>query len=236
MSTSLAPGFHAPRGRVVDILAYDRYVGRWSRLFVPELIAAVGLEPGHRVLDVSTGTGEAALHALPLVRASGIVIGADIAPAMLECARERLNSPLFMPVAADGQILPFHDGCFDAVLCQLGLQFFPDPGQGLREFRRVLRFGANAAVSTISTPDRAPMWGILAQSIGRRLPEQRHVLNSLIYACGPGSIAFPLHRCGLSKRRGRAGTATGFNCKLRGVLGADRGGDWIYSTDVRFLE
>jgi ubiquinone/menaquinone biosynthesis C-methylase UbiE len=177
MSTSLAPGFHAPEGRTVDSRAYDRYVGRWSRLFVPNLIAAAGIEAGHRVLDVSTGTGEAAIYALPLVGASGIVIGADIAPAMLKSARERLHDPLFQPVAADGQALPFQDGSFDAVLCQLGLQFFLNPAQGLKEFQRVLRPGGSAAVCTISTPDRAPMWGILAEAVGSRLPEQREVLN-----------------------------------------------------------
>jgi ubiquinone/menaquinone biosynthesis C-methylase UbiE len=35
-------------------------------------------------------------------------------------------------VAADGQMLPFKSGIFDAVICQLGLQFFSDPARGLR--------------------------------------------------------------------------------------------------------
>jgi ubiquinone/menaquinone biosynthesis C-methylase UbiE len=47
-------------------------------------------------------------------------------------------------MAADGQVLPFADGTFDAVVCQLGLQFFPNPGLGLKEFRRVLRDGGRA--------------------------------------------------------------------------------------------
>jgi ubiquinone/menaquinone biosynthesis C-methylase UbiE len=108
------------------------------------------------VLDVSTGTGEAALMALPIVGASGFVIGADISPGMLEGARARLNEPLFWPVAADGQGLPFRDGSFDCVICQLGLQFFSDPALGLAEFRRVLRSGGSVTVCVISTPDKAP--------------------------------------------------------------------------------
>jgi SAM-dependent methyltransferase len=80
------------------------------------------------------------------VGASGFVIGADISPAMLEGARARLNEPLFWPVAADGQALPFSDASFDCVICQLGLQFFPNPALGLAEFRRVLRSGGSAAV------------------------------------------------------------------------------------------
>jgi hypothetical protein len=74
--------------------------------------------------------------------------------------------------AADGQALPCRDGSF----CQLGLQFFPDPALGLLEFRRVLRLGGCAAVCVNSTPDRTPMWGILADSVSRFL-EQRNILH-----------------------------------------------------------
>src|SRR5215469_1216903 len=176
MKTNFGTGFHAPPGRAVDTEAYDRYIGRWSRLFVPAVLAAAKVAPGQRVLDVSTGTGEAALITLLIIGASGLMIGADISPAMVEAARARLNEPSFWPVAADGQALPFADGSFDAVTCQLGLQFFPDPALGLLEFRRVLRLGGCAAACVISTPDRAPMAGILADAISRFLPEQRNIL------------------------------------------------------------
>jgi tRNA A58 N-methylase Trm61 len=69
-------GFHVAPGRDVDALAYDRFTGRWSRLFVPAVLAAAEVAPGWRVLDVSTGTGEAALVMLPIVGQSGLVIGA----------------------------------------------------------------------------------------------------------------------------------------------------------------
>lgn len=177
MRANFAPGLHVAPSQAANVLAYDRWVGRWSRLFVPVVISAAEVAPGRQVLDVSTGTGEAALIALPAVGASGIVIGVDIAPAMLIGARDRLRDPLFYPVAADGQALPFKSGIFDAVVCQLGLQFFPDPARGLAEFYRVLRPGCCAAVCVISTPDRAPMFGILADVLSRRVPEQRDLLH-----------------------------------------------------------
>ena len=133
MKTSLAPGFHVAAGRPVDTAAYDQATGQWSRLFVPSVLDAAGVDQGWRVLDVSTGTGEAALAIAPVIGASGLLVGADIAPAMLESARTRLRQAAFLPVAADGQALPFADGSFDAVICQLGLQFFPNPGLGLME-------------------------------------------------------------------------------------------------------
>ena len=177
MKANLAPGLHVAPGQAANVSAYDRWVGRWSRLFLPAVISAAEVATGCRVLDVSTGTGEAALIALPAVGASGVVIGADIAAAMLVGARDRLKDPLFCPVAADGQMLPFKSGTFDAVICQLGLQFFQDPARGLAEFYRVLRHGCCAAVCVISTPDRAPMWGVLADVLSRFVPEQRDLLH-----------------------------------------------------------
>jgi SAM-dependent methyltransferase len=102
MSINFGSGFHVAPGRAVDTSAYERFTGRWSRLFVPAVLAAAEVAPGYRVLDISTGTGEAALMTLPIVGASGLVIGADISPAMLTGARGRLDQTSFVLVAADG--------------------------------------------------------------------------------------------------------------------------------------
>jgi hypothetical protein len=56
-------GFHAPREGRFDDSAYQSYVGRWSRLFVPALLDAAEVRVGYQVLDVATGSGEAALTA-----------------------------------------------------------------------------------------------------------------------------------------------------------------------------
>ncbi len=177
MSTSFGPGLHSATGRPVDVAAYDRYIGRWSRLFVPTVLSAAEIAAGSRVLDISTGTGEAAMMIVPVVDPSGFVVGADISSAMVGAARDRLNQPSFVPVAADGMALPFGDDSFDAVICQLGLQFFPDPACGLAEFRRVLRPGCCAAICVISSADRAPMWGILCEVLSRFLPGLQDVLR-----------------------------------------------------------
>jgi ubiquinone/menaquinone biosynthesis C-methylase UbiE len=177
MSAGYGRGFHVVAGQAADAQAYDRWIGRWSRLFVPSLLAAAHVSSGCILLDVATGTGEAAAMALPVVGASGLVVGVDIAPEMLRTAHARLDIPAFAPVAGDGEALPFKDGSFDAVICQLGLQFFPDPARGLREFRRVLRPGGWAAICVISTADRAPMWGVLANTLTRFLPERTSILH-----------------------------------------------------------
>jgi SAM-dependent methyltransferase len=154
----------------VDAEAYDRYIGRWSRMFVAPLLDAAAVGPDDLVLDVATGTGEAAIAAADR-RARGVV-GADVAMGMLTAAARRLVGGRCWPVVADGQRLPFGPGVFDAVVCQLGLMFFADPERGLDECRRVVRVGGRVAVCVVGSADRAPPWGVLADVLGRHLPEQ----------------------------------------------------------------
>jgi len=98
LRSNFAPGLHVPAGQVANVSTYYRWTGQWSRLFVPGVVAAAEVASGSRVLDVSTGTGEAALIALLAVGASGVVVGVDIAPAMLVGARDRLKNSLFCPL------------------------------------------------------------------------------------------------------------------------------------------
>ena len=208
-------GLHSAAGRPVDDSAYYQYIGRWSQLFVPAVLAAAEVAGGDRVLDVATGPGEAALVALTVVKPAGLVIGADISPAMLTAARARLGDEAFRPVATDGQALAFRDGSFDAVVCQLGLQFFPDPARGLAEFRRVLRAGGCAAVCVLSTPDRAPMWGVFADALSCHLPDQRTVLHLSFALADPERLEDLFRTAGfrdvLVKRETRQGTIESFD-------------------------
>ena len=208
-------GLHVAAGRPVDAAAYEQYLGRWSRLFVPAVLAAAEVGGGDHVLDVATGPGEAALIAMSKVTPAGRVIGADISPAMLTAARARLGEGAFQPVAMDGQALAFRDGSFDAVVCQLGLQFFPEPARGLTEFRRVLHAGRCAAVCVIATPDRAPMWGVLAEALSRHLPEQRATLHLTFALADTERLAHLLRLAGFRDvrvtRETRQGTIESFD-------------------------
>jgi ubiquinone/menaquinone biosynthesis C-methylase UbiE len=208
-------GLHAAAGRPVDASAYEQYLGRWSRLFVPAVLAAAEVASGDRVLDVATGPGEAARLAMAQVTPAGRVIGADLSPAMLTAARARLGAGAFQPVAMDGQALAFRGGSFDAVVCQLGLQFFPDPDLGLAEFRRVLRAGGCTAVCVVSTPDRGPMWGVLAEALSRQLPEQRDTLHLTFALADPERLGHRRKRAGFRdvrvQRETRQGTMASFD-------------------------
>jgi len=135
---------------------YDRAFAHVTAYFMPFLLRAAHLVPGMRVLDIATGTGLSAEATLAAVGSTGHVTAADISPAMVGKARERLGNASNVSVAVDdGQALSFPDESFDAVLCNLGLMFFPDPVRGLSEFRRVLRPGACAAVSVNTVVERS---------------------------------------------------------------------------------
>jgi ubiquinone/menaquinone biosynthesis C-methylase UbiE len=85
---------------------YDRSVGEMTRRIVPPLLRAARLAPGQRALDIATGTGLAAQAAADVVGPTGHVTGADISPAMIAKARERLGgSPNLSFVVEDGQSL-----------------------------------------------------------------------------------------------------------------------------------
>ena len=155
---------------------YDELFARATRLFIPALLRAGRVTPGQKVLDVATGTGAAALAAADLVGRAGSVTAGDISPSMLEAARHNLKDTSIDLRLLDGQALPFLDACFDAVICQLGLMFFPDPARGLSEFRRVLVPGGWAAVSVTTVPNRS-LFARIGAVVARYAPESAEKLN-----------------------------------------------------------
>jgi ubiquinone/menaquinone biosynthesis C-methylase UbiE len=135
---------------------YDRAFSHVSTHFLPFVLRAAGLAPGQRVLDVATGTGLSAAAALDAVGAAGSVLATDVSPEMVEKAGQRLaRSPNAAVAVADGQALGLPEASFDAVICSLGLMFFPEPARGLAGFRHVLRPGGRAAVSVKVAPERS---------------------------------------------------------------------------------
>jgi ubiquinone/menaquinone biosynthesis C-methylase UbiE len=135
---------------------YDHAFAHVTAHFMLFLLRAAGIAPGMRVLDIATGTGLSAEAALAAVGPTGHVMAADVSPAMAERARERLGKAPNAAVAVeDGQALSFANSSFDAVLCNLGLMFFPDPVLGLSEFRRVVRPGGRVAVSVNTVVERS---------------------------------------------------------------------------------
>ena len=143
--------FHDPSvPKAYDEFFVPRIFGPWADL----LIKAADIHEGDSVLDVASGPGTVARLAATHVGASGRVVGADIALPMLEIARAKPSMPGAAPIAyveSPAAPLTVESGSFDKVLCQQGLQFFPDRLAAVKEMRRALRPGGIAAID-----ERAP--------------------------------------------------------------------------------
>ena len=114
-----------------------------------DLIAVGELGAGERVLDVACGTGIVAQLAAEHVGPTGIVAGLDINPGMLAVARSMTPQGVAIDWReGSAESLPFAGSEFDAVFCQLGLQFFSDKAAALREMRRVVAPDGRVLVST----------------------------------------------------------------------------------------
>ena len=160
----------------VGAIDYDNVFAHATRLFVPPLIAAARLAPGQHVLDVATGTGVAAQAAVERVGPSGAVVAGDISPVMLDVARRKLNEGPVTFEIFDAHALPYSDGRFDAVICQLGLMLFADPCRALAEFHRVLRGGGRVAVSVTTTAERT-LYMRIGATIARHVPSMSDRFN-----------------------------------------------------------
>jgi ubiquinone/menaquinone biosynthesis C-methylase UbiE len=118
----------------------------WAVLLLDE----VQLRPGDRVLDVATGPGTVARLAAQRIGSGGRVSATDIAEPMLDIARSKPHPSKAAPIEylqSPAAPLAAPSATFDAVLCQQGLQFFPDRAGALREMRRVLKPHGRIAIA-----------------------------------------------------------------------------------------
>lgn len=119
--------------------AYDAYVGRWSRLVAPEVIAWLGVSSGSSWVDAGCGTGMVTRALLDAGAAS--VVGVDRSDGFVAFARRTITDSRARFEVGDAALLPVADGSVDAVISGLLLNFLPDPAAAAAEFRRVVRPG-----------------------------------------------------------------------------------------------
>src|SRR5215471_3145239 len=137
-------------------------VGARIVLTAEQLVDAADLRAGWHVLDVATGSGNAAIAA---ARLGCTVVGVDYVPALLERGRRRaavegLDVDL---VEGDAEALPFADGSFDAVTSVFGAMFAPDQTRAAMELLRLTRPGGTIALASW-TPEG--FIGELFQTVG----------------------------------------------------------------------
>ncbi len=141
---------------------YRRYAKQMVWESGPELVAACGIGPGQRVLDVAAGTGNVAIRA---AEAGAEVVASDVTPESLAAGEleARSRGVELEWVVADAQALPFADGAFDVVTSVFGAMVAPDHGAVAGELLRVCRPGGTIGLAGF-TPDggAGAFFGVLA--------------------------------------------------------------------------
>lgn len=132
-----------------------------------ELLTRADPHLGERVLDVACGTGAVTRLAARAVGAAGHMVGLDTNGAMLRVAMGVPQPFCIEWVEGSAVALPFVEQRFDLVLCQQGLQYFPDRAAALAEMRRVLRPGGRLALSVWRSIDHSPAFLALARALSR---------------------------------------------------------------------
>jgi len=106
----------------------------------PILVAATGIGPGVRVLDVAAGSGNISL---PAAKAGASVVSTDLTPELLKRSQARAQAQgLTLDYrVANAHALPFGDGEFEVVMSAIGVMFAPEHQRAAGELVRVCRPG-----------------------------------------------------------------------------------------------
>lgn len=146
-------------------------------LVAEHLCDTADLRAGWHVLDVATGSGNAAIAA---ARHGCDVVGIDYVPSLLERGRARAEAE-GLPVAlleGDAEALPFADRTFDAVVSVFGSMFAPDHARTAAEMLRVTRSGGTIALASW-TPEG--FIGQLFRTVAAHVPPPAGVQSPLLW-------------------------------------------------------
>jgi ubiquinone/menaquinone biosynthesis C-methylase UbiE len=156
--------------------AYDEYfVPRlfepWAKLVLDE----ARLQPGQALIDIATGPGTVARLAARLLGPKGRILATDIAKPMLDIARAKpaqRDAAAIEYVESGAAPLAAPSGAFDVLICQQGLQFFPDRPAALREMHRVLKNGGRALIAIWAEIERNQIFAAFHRALGATVPAE----------------------------------------------------------------
>ena len=165
--------FHHPHGmQDYDEILVPRIFAPWAEV----LVDAVGVDAANIALDVACGPGSVTRVLSAWVGPTGRVTGCDLSPAMLEIAREK-GAPdeggAIDWVECPADALQVDDHVYDVIVCQQGMQFFPDRPAALREMRRAGRHGGRVGIACWAPIETQPMFAAMARSLDEYFGEER---------------------------------------------------------------
>ncbi len=124
--------------------AYERYIGRWSRLVAREFVAWLEQDQGLEWLDVGCGTGALTQVVLDVAEPEAVK-GVDASEAYVETASRAVNTSRADFAVCDARALCVKSASYDVAVSGLCLNFVPDPVQAVAEMVRAVRPGGTVA-------------------------------------------------------------------------------------------
>ena len=159
---------HALKARLKAVWSSGDY-GVFAKYLEPgalQFYERVGIAAGTTLLDVGCGAGQIAI---PAAKAGAKVTGLDLAPNLVQQARERAAAEGVVALfdEGDAEDLPYHSGSFDVVLSLIGAMFAPQPEKVAAELVRVCRPGGRIIMANW-TP--GGFIGQMFKTIGAHVP------------------------------------------------------------------
>jgi len=118
--------------------AYDRYMGRWSRLVARRYLRDLSNPPGLAWIDIGCGTG-ALTQAILTGCEPRLLIGIDQSEGFVRAIHDESSDHRARVVVAGADALPIESGAVDIAVSGLALNFMAEPVEVIREWRRVVR-------------------------------------------------------------------------------------------------
>jgi len=146
--------------------AYTRFGHKIMEPWTDDLIRSANCRDGDRVLDVACGTGIVANRINLVTGKLCAITGIDLNEGMLSVARRNPQIEWHRGSVAE---MPFEADSFDVVLCQQGLQYFPERPVAMREMTRVLSAGGRLALNVWGALERQPFHAAVIDGIGNFL-------------------------------------------------------------------
>jgi SAM-dependent methyltransferase len=147
------------------------FLRQWLRPATEQMLDMAHVADGSRVLDVAAGAGDQTLLIAERVGAKGHVLATDISSNILEYAREnaqRTGAKNVETKVLDGEDLKLPDDSFDAIVCRLGLMYFPHQEKALTGFHRVLKKDGRVGLVVFSAPENNRFFSSAISIVRRR--------------------------------------------------------------------